>query len=172
MPTFYKRRPPKVTVIRYSCTTGKPVWLYRGQSVEGMRKMYQRARRKEIALERRYPRMMKRRAQSIRRFLDECIAALPILGELTEAQRKAIRTLRRIANEAPKYASGFYNHVRTERRRRKRDSEIRRKMREREAQERAEREAQKQAQQQTQQQAGQQARGEARQNDDNSYYDK
>jgi len=130
----YKRRAPKVTVIRYSCVTGKPVWLYRGQSIDGLRKMYWRAGRKEIALERRWPRLVKRRAARILGFLDECVAALPILGELTKEQREAIRTIRRLANDAPKYYTAFYNHVRTERRRRKRDHEIRQKMREREAQ--------------------------------------
>ena len=146
MPSVYHRRPPKVIVIRYSCTTGKAVWLYRGQSDLGMRLAYWTARRKEIALERRWPLMMKRRRERILRLLDECTAALPILGELTKEQRQAIRTLRQIADNAPKYDSSFYNHVRTERRRRKRDQEIRRKMREREAKEQAERETKKQQQ--------------------------
>jgi len=139
----YKRRPPKVTVIKYSCVTGQAVWLYRGQSHEGMYKAYSRARRHELTLQRKWPRLMKRRTESILGFLDECLAALPIIGELAKEQRDAIRTLRQLAGNAPKFYTAFYNHVRTERRRRKRDSEIRQKMREREAQERAETEAQK-----------------------------
>ena len=144
--SVYKRRPPKVTVIKYSCVTGQAVWLYRGQSIAGMRKMYWRARRWEIALERRWKRVMQRREKRILQLLDECQAALPILGELTKEQREAIRTLRRLAANPPKYYTAFYNHVRTERRRRKRDHEIRQKMREREAQKRAEREAQENSQ--------------------------
>lgn len=136
----YKRRPPKVTVIRYSCVTGKAVWLYQGQSTDGLRKMYWRARRKEQTRARWFMRRVECRKRNIQHLLDECMAALPILGELTEEQRDAVRRLKAIIKEKQERYSAFYYHIQNVRRRRKRDSDIRKKMREREALERAEKE--------------------------------
>ena len=120
---MYKRRPHKVTVIRYSCVTGKAIWLYQGQSHAGMLKAYQRARKHEITLQRKWPRLMERRTKNIQRLLDECLAAKkPENGGLTEAQRAAIKTLQTLANKPPEYYSGFYNHIRAERRRRDKKS--------------------------------------------------
>lgn len=119
---MYHRRPPKVTVIRYSCVTGQAVWLYRGQSHGAMHKAYQRVRRREIALERRWPRMMERRRASILFLLNECLAAMPLLGKPTKEQREAAKTLQYLVDNPPKYYSGFYNHIRAERRRRDKKS--------------------------------------------------
>lgn len=119
---MYQRRAPKFRHICYSCVTGQPVWLYQGQSREGMRKAYQRTRRHEVALERRWPRLMKRRSDNILFLLNECRAAIPILGKLTKEQREAIKTLQYLADNPPNYYSGFYNHIRAERRRRDKKS--------------------------------------------------
>jgi hypothetical protein len=129
----YKRRPPKVTVIRYSCVTGKAVWLYQGQSNDGLRKMYWKAQRKEQTRARWFMRRVESRKRIIQHLLDECMAALPILGELTKEQRDAVRRLKAIINEKQERYSAFYYHIQSVRRRRKRDSDIRKKMREREA---------------------------------------
>ena len=118
----YKRRPPKVSIIRYSCINGKAVWLYRGQSHDAMRKAYWRARRHEMTLQRKWPRMIARRAANIRRLLDECLAAMPIIGELTPAQRTAVKTLKALADKPPEYDTTFYNHILGERRRRDKKS--------------------------------------------------
>lgn len=119
---MYHRRPPKFRYICYSCVTDQAVWVYQGQSREGMRKAYQRVRRREIALERRWARMMKRRQASILFLLNECLAAIPILGKPTKEQREAVKTLQCLADNPPKYYTGFYNHIRAERRRRDKKS--------------------------------------------------
>lgn len=119
---MYHRRPPKYRYICYSCVTGQAVWVYQGQSRKAMLKAYQRVRRREIALERRWPRMMECRRASILFLLNECMAEIPILGKLTKEQREAAKTLQCLADNPPKYYTGFYNHIRAERRRRDKKS--------------------------------------------------
>jgi len=119
---MYQRRPYQFRYICYSCVTGQAVWVYQGQSREGMLRAYQRVRRREIALERRWSRMVERRRTSIRLLLNECMAAIPILGKLTKEQREAAETLQYLADNPPKYYTGFYNHIRAERRRRDKKS--------------------------------------------------
>ena len=119
---MYYRRPPKYRYICYSCLTGQAVWLYQGQSQEGMRRAYIRVRRYEIALERRWQRMMNRRSANILHLLEECRAAIPICGNITREQREAIKTLQYLANNPPKYYTDFYNHIFAERRRRNKKS--------------------------------------------------
>ena len=50
------------------------------------------------------------------------MAAMPILGKLTGEQREAVKTLQQLASNPPKYYTEFYNHIRTEHRRRDRKS--------------------------------------------------
>lgn len=119
---MYHRRPPKYRYICYSCVTGQAVWFYQGQSHKAMLRAYQRVRRREIALERRWPRMMKRRQASILFLINECLAAIPILGKPTKEKREAAETLQYLADNPPKYYTGFYNHIRAERRRRDKKS--------------------------------------------------
>lgn len=130
---MYKKRPPIVTVIRYSCITGKAVWLYRGQSHEGARKAYQRAAKKEQTRARwAWGRMVSERQKNIKHLLDECLAAMPIMGDMTKEQRDAVKQLKNAAEQVPERYSDFYRHLAGERRRREADREIRRKMKERE----------------------------------------
>lgn len=119
---MYHRRPPKYRYICYSCVTGQAVWFYQGQSRKAMLRAYQRVRKREIALERRWPRMVERRRTSILFLLNECMAEIPILGKLTKEQREAAKTLQYLADNPPKYYTGFYNHIRAERRRRDKKS--------------------------------------------------
>lgn len=126
------RKSKILTIIKRSCVTGKAVWLYQGHSKDGAKCAYWRACKREMTLERNWRRLMAARADAIRGLLQDCLAALPIIGELNEAQRAAVKRLQTIADKAPEYYSGFYNHIRTERRRRAKDREIRRQMRERE----------------------------------------
>lgn len=112
---MYHRRPPKYRYICYSCVTGQAVWVYQGQSREGMRKAYQRARRHEVTLERRWSRLMERRRSSILFLLNECMAAIPILGTLTKAQREAIRTLQHMIDNPPEFSSPLLDHDRERR---------------------------------------------------------
>jgi len=90
----YQRRPYKYRHICYSCVTGQPVWLYQGQSSEGMRKAYWRAAKKEQTRARWFQRRTERRTRRIQHLLDECLAAIPILGKLTKDQREAVRRLK------------------------------------------------------------------------------
>ena len=115
---MYKRRPYKVRDIRYSCITGKPVWVYQGQSELGKRLKYWKVCKREMTLQRKWKKLMECRKASIRHLLEECLAAMPIIGKLTEAQRAAVRTLQAIADRPPEFYSGFYNHIRAERHRR------------------------------------------------------
>jgi hypothetical protein len=119
---MYQRRPYQFRYICYSCVTGQAVWFYQGQSRKAMLRAYQRVRRREIALERRWPRMVERRRTSILFLLNECMAEIPILGKLTKEQREAAKTLQYLADNQPKYYTEFYNHIRAERRRRDKKS--------------------------------------------------
>lgn len=131
----YIKRPPKVTVIRYSCVNGKAVWLYRGQSHEGARKAYQRAAKKEQTRARwTWKRTESERSKNIQHLLDECLAAMPILGDMTKEQRDAVKRLKDIIQRKPERYSDFYKHLQGERRRRDYDRKIRREMKERENQ--------------------------------------
>lgn len=119
---MYHRRPPKFRYICYSCVTGQAVWLYQGQSREGMIKALRRAARKEQVRARRFQCVIARRAQSIQGLLDECLAAIPILGKLTKEQREAVRRLKAIIAEKQERYSAFYYHIQNARRRRDKKS--------------------------------------------------
>jgi len=108
----------KIIYICYSCITGEPVWVYQGQSLAGRDKAYQRSRKKEVALARHWPVIKQRWQDNVLHLLEECMSRLPIFGSLTKDQRAAVRELRRMAGRPPQYHSGFYNHIRGERRRR------------------------------------------------------
>ena len=124
-----------VTIIRRSCLTGKPVWIYRGPSREAAKMAYWRACKSEIEYVTGWAKRMEEQASILNRFLSECVAKIPINAELTQVQKNAIRNIRRIIkNPEPCYME-FYNHIMEERRRRAEDREIRRQMREREQQE-------------------------------------
>ena len=62
-----------------------------------------------------------------------------LTSELTPEQKQAAKELQAMAKKEPPCDREFYNHIMEERRRRKEDREIRRKMREREEKERQER---------------------------------
>jgi len=127
-----KQQSARVIVIRRSCVTGKPVWIYRGKSESHARIAYWKACKKEITLEKNWPNVVAARAAEIQRLIDRCMEAVRRKGGMTDRQQAAAKALKKMAESPPAYYSAFYNHIRTERRRRKRDREIRRKMRERE----------------------------------------
>ena len=104
-----------VTVIRYSCVTGQAVWLYTGPTKAAMTKAYYRTVQRERKRQRQYPKVQQRRQANIRRLLDECIAALPLLGDLTREQKQAIRTLRTMADNPPPFSSPLLEHDRERR---------------------------------------------------------
>jgi hypothetical protein len=122
-PKPVRHRTKDVTVIRYSETTGRAVWLYQGTSKEGARKAYERVGNKEISRVRWWKNRIKRRAARIKAFLEKLIDALPMIGGMTQAQRKAIRELQSQADNPPPCDTALYNHVRRERRKRKKRKE-------------------------------------------------
>lgn len=100
-----------VTVVKRSCVTGNPVWLYRGYSKAAARKAYQRACHKEVERVKDWAKIAARRVSGIRMFLADCMAELPINAKLTEQQREAIKQLRAIENGATVCQSEFYEHI-------------------------------------------------------------
>jgi len=112
---MYHRRPPQYRYICYSCVTGQAVWLYQGQSREGMKRKYYRMVEIERKRRRQWPKLQQVRQTNIRYLLDECMAALPILGTLTKAQREAIRMLQQMTGKSPEFCSPFLDHDRERR---------------------------------------------------------
>jgi len=104
-------------VIRYSCLTGKAVWIYRSPSDNAMRTAYWRARKKEEERIRNWSRTVATRRANILRLLSDCTSSLPITGDIPPEKRESSLRLRKMA-EAPKPCHrDFYNHLIEERRR-------------------------------------------------------
>lgn len=112
---MYQRRPPQYRYICYSRVTGQAVWIYQGQSKEGMKKKYYRTVESERKRRRQWAKLQQARQTNIRQLLDECMAALPILGTLTKAQRETIKTLQQMADDMPEFCSQFLDHDRERR---------------------------------------------------------
>jgi len=112
---MYQRRPPQYRYICYSKVTGQAVWTYQGQSREGMKRKYYRTVESERKRRRQWPKLRQTRQANIRQLLSECMAALPILGTLTKAQREATKTLQQMADDMPEFCSPFLDHDRERR---------------------------------------------------------
>lgn len=112
---MYQRRPYQYRYICYSSVTGQAIWIYRGQSREGMRRKYYRTVESERRRQRQWPKLQQARQANICLLLSECMAALPILGTLTKAQREAIKTLQQMADDMPEFCSPFLDHDRERR---------------------------------------------------------
>ena len=112
-----KRKKHRTWVIRYSCLTGKAVWIYRSPSNGAMWLAYWRARKQELERVRNWNKTMAQRKSNILRLLSDCTASVPITDDLPPDKRDAAQRLRRMA-EAPKSCHrDFYNHLKEERRR-------------------------------------------------------
>ena len=105
-----------VTIIRRSCLTGVPVWVYRGASKAGARQAYWRACKAEIERVRRWSEITADRTARITRFISQCMEKLPIDAELTPVQMEAAKQLRAILKKEPQCNMEFYNHIMEERR--------------------------------------------------------
>lgn len=103
------------TEICYSCCTGEAVWIYRGSSKQAATRAYYRTVYKERRRRRRYARLIVQRTGNIARLLQECQAALPIIGQLTKEQREAIMTLQQLVDSPPDFCSPFLEHDRERR---------------------------------------------------------
>lgn len=112
---MYNRRPYHYRYICYSRVTGQAVWVYQGQSKEGMKRKYYRTVESERKRRRQWPKLQQARQTNIRQLLSECMAAMPILGTLTKAQREAIRTLQHMIDNPPEFCSPLLDHDRERR---------------------------------------------------------
>ena len=112
---MYNRRPYQYRYICYSSVTGQAVWLYQGQSRDGMRRKYYRTVESERKRRRQWPKLQQTRQANIRQLLSECMADLPILGTMTNVQRKAIKALQQMADDMPEFYSPFLDHDRERR---------------------------------------------------------
>lgn len=126
--------PKHMVVIRYSCITGKPVWVYWAPSKGAAWTAYSRACKREAEVVRRAPEVAAQRKANIKALLSRCLESLPIGAELTPRQQAAAKELLALAEMEIPFSREFYDHVVEERRRRAEDAEIRRQMREREKQ--------------------------------------
>ena len=115
MKNMYQRRQPQYCYICYSKVTGQAVWVYQGQSREGMRRKYYRTVESERKRRRQWAKLQQARQANIRQLLSESMGAMPILGTLTKAQREAIKTLQQMADDMPEFCSPFLEHDRERR---------------------------------------------------------
>lgn len=111
-----KRRKKHIS-IRYSCLTGKAVWVNVGFASDP-RMSYWRACKHELEYVRSFAERMARRKESVKAMLGACLANLPINAELSEEKRKAAKRLLAIAEEKVPLYTGFYDHIMEEARRR------------------------------------------------------
>lgn len=122
----------KVVVIRNSCVTGQPVWVYRGPSSGAGRVAYLRDKRAELARAKQARQIREERRRNILRFANECSAGLSVTGDLSDEQRAGLKMLHRIANEVIPEDTAFLDHTVEEDRRREETRRIHKEMRERE----------------------------------------
>ena len=112
---MYQRRPYQYRYICYSSVTGQAVWVYQGQSRKAMKRKYYRTVAIEKKRKQQWPKRQRIWQEGIRNLLDECQAALPILGTLTKEQREAIKTLQHMADNPPEFSSPLLDHDRERR---------------------------------------------------------
>lgn len=112
---MYNRRPYQYRYICYSRVTGQAIWLYQGQSREGMKRKYYRTVENERKRRRQWPKLQQTRQTNIRQLLSESMGAMPILGTLTKAHREAIKTLQQMTDDVAEFCSPFLDHDRERR---------------------------------------------------------
>lgn len=117
-----------ITVIRRSCLTGNAVWLYRGPSANAARMKYWRAANKEVERVRNWSSHVSVRTANIIRLQTECMNQLPINAEIPPSKSAAAKRLQAMAKLKESCYLEFFNHIMEERRRKKKDREIRRSM--------------------------------------------
>lgn len=128
-----KRGHHTVTVIRYSCINGKAVWVYRGPSRRAADVAYCRACKNEVEYMARWSNNAAVRRSNILQILNRLTASVPVTAAMSPEREAAARQLLALSKESTPFCRDFYDHVVEERRRRKEDSEIRKRMRQRDA---------------------------------------
>ena len=113
-----KRKQRKLSHIRYSCITGKAVWLSHSLPYKSLWKAYTGACRHEVERVRQWGQTMSRRKANIQRLLSACTDGLSVAGELPPEKKAAARQLHLMAEHQPECYRMFYDHIQEERRRR------------------------------------------------------
>jgi hypothetical protein len=126
-----KRGPHKnnVTIIRYSCLTGKAVWVYTGSSRGSAYTEYWLACKEEIERMVHWNDLVERRKANIMRMLNDLTASVSIGTEMSPSRKEAAQQLVSLAKEKVTCYRDFYEHVMEERRRREETREFRRRER-------------------------------------------
>lgn len=114
-----------ITIVKRSCTTGRAVWIYNGPTPESMRVAYRHAKRMENSRVRWWRNRIMRRARHIRIFIGHLMDAFSYTGVMPNEQQRAIHQLQILADNPPPCDTGFYNHLRREQKRQKKDREER-----------------------------------------------
>lgn len=127
----YLEQKNTVTVICYSCITGKAVWLYQGPSKQAARAAYRRACEREIKHVRTWSKRNAERKANIKRLLGECMGEMSITSSMTAEQKAAAKLLLSMSGSTVPCYRDFYNHIMEERRRREEDRQLRQQMRKR-----------------------------------------
>ena len=123
--------------IKYSCLTGRAVWVNFSPTRKARWAAYQKACRHEIERKEHWEETQAQRREFFLKMLSDYQSNISCTAELTPKQKEAVRVLLRMANEKIPFQSEFYDDMMEERRRKAEDKEIRRQMRERAAAERA-----------------------------------
>lgn len=107
-----------VVIIRYSCLTGKAVWIYQGASHKAAKWAYWMACKKEVQRYRYWAQLVELRKQNIARFLAACTERLPLTQDMTPEQKSAARQLLKIKKRNEVCDHEFYDHIVEEAKRR------------------------------------------------------
>lgn len=113
-----KRNHHTSLVIRYSCLTGKAVWIYYAPSDSAMWTAYWRARQREVERVHNWSQAVAQRRSNILRLLSDCTSSFPLTGDLPSGKREAALRLRQAAESPNPCYRDFYEHLMEERRRR------------------------------------------------------
>jgi len=114
--------------IRYSCLTGRAVWIHTGPTGAALRVAYCRACSQEVERINNWHETTDGRRSNVMRLLNDCLAGMSIMEDLPQEKKAAVRALLDIANNRD-CDRDFYDHVMEERRLREEDRKIRHQVR-------------------------------------------
>lgn len=105
-------RNDKSHIIRYSCLTGKAIWVYhRNISDHAIRYAYRLACKHELNRVRNWGRTVARRKENIQRLLSKLTEKSSIFAVLPPNKMTAIRQILSVTKEGITCHEEFYNHI-------------------------------------------------------------
>lgn len=119
-----KKKNKPLRVIRKSCVTGKAVWVSHRTEYRAVWRSYKTACKCEIERTKNLAEMAARLKGGVLKFLNDCLAHLPIDVPMTTEQQAAARQMLYMAEYNPYTKSEFYEHIVEERRRREEDRKM------------------------------------------------